>query len=150
VDNPKLVHEHFYDDEFAIIASTRHRLGGRKWITLSDLHAERWASVSQSDMWPKLQRAFEASRLSPPDITLDVAATLPMLQVVAASQLLGFASKEVLRQAQARLRVVELRVKGLKWKRSVGLSYRDNAYLSPAAINFIELARATAKTLEQG
>ncbi len=148
-DHPSLAHEHLYDDEFAIIASTLHRLAARKWVTLADLMLERWASSSQNVAWQSLQRAFEQNRLALPNLALDVSATLLMLQVVAASDLVGFASKGVLQQAQPRLRVVELRVKGLQWSRRVGVSYRNNAYLSPAALRFIEIVKSIAKDIAQ-
>jgi len=45
------------------------------------------------------------------------------------------------------LGLVEIPVKEMTWRRSSGVIYRKDAYLSPAARRFIEILRATAKEM---
>jgi len=47
------------------------------------------------------------------------------------------------------LRLKEIPVKGLPWTRPVGIAYRKNAYLPPAARRFIEILKATAKNIDE-
>lgn len=143
----RVVREHLYDVGFAVVVSARHRLASRKSVTLNELAAERWTGSSQNDMWPALQRAFEQQGLPAPDLVFDALASLPTLELVADSELVGFVSRQVLQRATPRLGVVELAVKGCKWSREMGMSYRKNAYLSPVVLRFMEIVRATAKRI---
>jgi len=146
-EHEDLTHDYLYDDEFAVVVSTDHRLAGRKQVTLTDLANERWVSSSGNILWQSLERAFEQSDLPPPQIALDAGATLLALQVVASTELVGFASRQVLRKARPRLRAVELKIKGHAWIRRVGISYRKDAYLAPAALRFIQILKSTAKEI---
>lgn len=96
-------------------------------------------------MWPALERMFEAAGLPGPDLAFDVRAGLPMLEVVAESDLVGFMSWEVLRREKSRVRVTQLDVKGARLSRQVGVSYRKDAYLSATVLRFIEIVKSTAK-----
>jgi DNA-binding transcriptional LysR family regulator len=65
--------------------------------------------------------------------------------LVAASDLLGYSSTRVARNATPRVRFAEFRVKELAWIRRVGVAYRNAAYMSPVARRFIEILKTTAK-----
>jgi len=67
--------------------------------------------------------------------------------LVAASDLLAFGSRSVAQYATAHFRIAVLRVKDLVYTRRVGVIYRKDAYLSPAARRFIEILKATAKEI---
>ena len=43
--------------------------------------------------------------------------------------------------------MVEIPVKEMTWRRSSGVIYRKDAYLSPAARRFIEILKTTAKEI---
>lgn len=143
----RVAREHLYDVGFAVVVSARHRLASRKSVTLTEIACERWTGSSQNDMWPVLQRTFEQQRLPAPELAFDARASLPTLEVVAESDLVGFVSRQVLQRAKPRLRVVEIAVKGCEWTREMGMSHRKNAYLSPVALRFMEIVRATAKRI---
>lgn len=143
-----LVHEHLLYDEFVVFASVHHRLAKRKMITMEDVAQERWAlPVTNVWLWQGVQRAFEESGLPPPMVTMEATSASLRLRTVASSALLGLTSRQVVQQAQHRFRVTELRIKELTWSRSVGVSYRTDAYLSPAARRFIEILKATTKKI---
>jgi len=143
-----LVQERLYEDEFTVIASTRHRLAKRKSVSMADLSRERWAlSATNVVSWRALHKAFEDHRLSPPRVALQSNSTSVRLQAVSRSNLLGFGSRRVMEQAARRLPLTEICVKELAWSRSVGVSYRRNAYVSPLARRFIEILKTTAKEI---
>ncbi len=50
-------------------------------------------------------------------------------------------------QAAQNLKLIEIPVMELAWKRTLGVRYRKNAYLSPASRSFIEILHAEAKRL---
>ena len=142
-----LGHEHLLDDAFVVYASVNHRLARRKQLTVSDLAQERWASADSSAAFQRLRRAFEERGLPSPRLAVESNATSVRFRAVAGSDLLGFTAKTHLRQVARRFGLAELPVKELSWQRGVGVSYRKDAYFSPAARRFIEILKATAKEI---
>ncbi|MCC7082082.1 MAG: hypothetical protein IT530_15520 [Burkholderiales bacterium] len=61
------------------------------------------------------------------------------------SYLLGLSSRRYLRRIAQRLNVAELPVREMTWRRRVGVSYREDAYLSPAARRLIDLLKVAAQ-----
>jgi DNA-binding transcriptional LysR family regulator len=115
-----LVQEPLYEDKFAVVASARHRLAKRKSVSIANLSQEQWVlSATNVVSWRALHKAFEDYRLPPPRVALQ-SNWLPLK---------------------------EIRVKELAWSRSVGVSYRRNAYVSPLARRFIEILKVTAKEI---
>jgi DNA-binding transcriptional LysR family regulator len=143
-----LVQEHLFDDDFVIIASVNHRLAKRKRVIIGDLAHERWALMAPNvPATEELHRIFQANGLPAPRITMMTTSLLLRDHMVASSDLLGFTSRRVLKLAAPRSRLKELRVKEMMWTRRVGVMYRKDAYLSPAAKRFIEILKATAKEI---
>lgn len=146
VDDQDLVQEHLFDDEFIVYTAINHRLAKRKQMTLADLAEERWAlTTSDTPSWQRVQQAFEQGGLPPPRIAIETGSTALRLRLIASSDLLGYSSRPVVRQGAPHLRFAELPVKELARTRSVGVIYRRDAYLSPAAQHFIEILKVTAK-----
>src|SRR5450756_2012893 len=143
-----LVQERLYDDEFVAYASANHRLVKRKRVSLADLAQERWALSVPNDLsWKRVHRVFEDNNLPPPRIAFETTASLIRVQAVASSDLLSFSSRRVLQQSWRHFPLAKLRVKELAWNRTVGVSYRKDAYLSPVARRFIEILKVTAKDI---
>ena len=67
--------------------------------------------------------------------------------LVASTNLLGASSRRVLKQTTPQFRLTELPVKEFSGTRRIGVTYRKDAYLSPAAKRFIEILKATAKEI---
>jgi DNA-binding transcriptional LysR family regulator len=140
-----LAQEHLYDDEFVVCASDRHRLAKLKRVTLADLAQERWVlSSPQLLNVRRLQHVFQENGLPRPQIAVEARSLRIRLQIWAGTDLLGYVSKRVLRRSARQLHLTELAVAELEWRRSVGVIYRKDAYLSPAGRRFIEILRATA------
>jgi len=145
-----LVQEHLYDDEFVVFASADHRLTKLKRVTLADLAQERWASSESSlggQQW--LRRAFQDRGLPPPRVAVETRSVHLRLPIVASSAFLDFTSRRVFQQAAQRFRLAEIPVEELKWTRPIGVIYRKDAYLSPAARRLVELLKATARAITE-
>lgn len=143
-----LVQERIYDDEMVIYASANHRLAGGKRLTVSDLAGERFALASSEAVGAQmLRRLFEAGGLRLPVATMESPISLPKFHLVASSDVLGFASRREVHEVARRFRLVELSVKGLPWTRTIGASYRKDAYLSPAAHRLIDLLKSAVREI---
>lgn len=143
-----LVHEYLTDDETIVFASARNPLARKKHVTLAELTAQRWAATTPNSLTrSRLVRAFEDNSLAPPKITLETNSHALILSIIASSDLLGFLPRRVVRSSRSKLGLTELQVKETTWSRRVGVSYRNDAYLSPAALRFIEILKATAKEI---
>jgi len=145
-----LFEDYLYDQPFVVYASANHRLANRKQVTLVDLAQERWA-LSLSDSWAEqyLSRVFGDNGLPPPSIALETTNLPTRHHLIAASELLGFSSRQSMQYFAAQFPVVELRVKDLTVTRRIGVMYRKDAYLSPAARRFIEILKTTAKEISK-
>lgn len=141
-----LYEEHLYNEEFLVYASASHRLAKRKQVMLADLAQERWAlSPANNSAQRQLSRLFEESGLPPPNIAVETTNMQTLHHLVAASELLGFNSRQGVRYAIAHFPIVQLRVKGVSVARRIGVIYRKSPYLSPAARCFIEIVKATGR-----
>jgi len=145
------VEEHLFEDEFVVITSVNHRLASRKRVTITDLAQERWVILAaNSPATQRMRRGYEESGLPPPRIAV-VTGSLALRDYLASfTNLLGYSSTRVAREASPEVRFAELRVKELERIRRVGVIYRNDSYVSPAARRFIEILKKTAKEVAPG
>ena len=147
-DYEDLVVEHLFDDDYVVYAAASHRLARRRLLTLVDLTGERWAMGSIDGPTERLLRqAFGNAGLPSPRIAIETAYLPARNNLIATSELLGFTSRSAVRYASRNLPLTELRVKHLAYTRRVGVVYRKDSYLSPAARRFIEILKATARKI---
>jgi len=145
------VQEHLFDDEFVVCASADHRLAKRKRVTIADLADEEWALSAPAVLNVQhIHRAFQARGLPEPRIAIEARPVQVRLEICASTSLLSFNTRRTLQQVAPRLRLRELPVDELKWRRPFGVIYRNEAYLSPAARRLIELLRARAARVARG
>jgi DNA-binding transcriptional LysR family regulator len=139
-----LVQEYLFDDEFLVFAAAAHRLAQRETLTLADIAQERWAAPAVNvPIWQMFQRTFEEHGLGPPRVVLETGSVLIRLPVIASSDMLGFTSRRIFQEAAQRFGLTELPVKGMSWTRRLGVVYRKDGYLSPAAVRLIAILKAT-------
>jgi DNA-binding transcriptional LysR family regulator len=141
-----LVLEPLWNSEFVVYCSTTHRLARRKSVVLADLVNEGWVGTEAITLTSpySLTQAFASHGLPPPRIALTSDSGLLNHRTVAATDLLGFSTKRML-ALYADLKA--LPVRDLHLTRPVAVSYRPDAYLSPAALRFMEVLKATARKL---
>lgn len=143
-----LTEESLYDEEFVVYASSRHRLVGKKRVTLADLAQERWAVSATDAAAPRhLKQAFQDAGLPPPRITIESASMSLRHQILASSHLVSFTSKRVVRRAAPIYGFAQFNVRELTYTRGIGVFYRKDGYLSPAARRYIEILKTTAKEI---
>lgn len=152
-----LAQEHLFDDDWVVCAAGSHRLARLKRVTLSDLAQERWTMPIRdmqsrdflAQQWQWWYRAFQERGLPPPRVAVATRSVQLRLQTCASSSLLCYASRRILRRASPNLRLKELPVKDLTWRRTVGVIYREGGYLSPAARRLIEILKSTAQEISK-
>ncbi len=143
-----MVKVRLFEEEFVVCASASHRLAKKKRISHADLARERWTlAVTGSSVPQEFDRAFAARGLPPPQVTVETNSAPFRLHLLPSTDLLGFLPKRALYDGTARARLVELPVKGLSYRRTVGVCYRKDASLSPVARRFIEILKTTAKEI---
>lgn len=147
-DDKDLTQERLWDEDFIVCAAASHPLAHRKRVTLADLVGERWALASATTLsWQQMYRAFADNGLPPPRVAMEANFRWIRLQVVAQSGLLGFIPQWEMKQSAQRSRLVKIPVKELAWTRTIGVRYRKDTYLSPAARKFIEILKNEATRL---
>lgn len=143
-----IIQEYLYDQEFAVYASVHHRLARRRNVTIANLARERWALAGSSVISrQRVYRAFEDGGLPAPCVAMETPSTALRLRIVESSDLVGFFWKRLVQQAAPGVRLAELDVNEMRWKRRVGVSYRKDAYLPPAALRLINILKSTAKDI---
>lgn len=141
-----LVREHLCEDEYVVCASTNHHLARQEVVTIADVANERWAISEPALLAPyRLFEKFRECGLPPPRIALQSRSPQFRLRVVASSDLLDLNCQSILKQIGRDIAVTTLRVRELTWPNSIGVTYRQEAYQSPAIRRFIEILKATAK-----
>ncbi len=140
-----MVQIYLCDHEFGIYASDSHRLARQKQVTLADLSREEWA-LAANELLPRrwLTQLFEDHGFPAPRVTVETAPTSLRIRIISSTKLLGFFWKGVVKQAPAGVRLKELRVDEVTWKRRVGITFRKDAYLSPIARHLVEILRMIA------
>lgn len=136
------VQERLFDDVFVVCSAVDHPLAKRRRLTMADLTNELWTlSVPLVLNVQHLHRTFQASGLPPPQVAIEARPLRLRLQICASTRLLSFNARRSLQLVAPRLRLKELPVKELQWSRAVGVIYRKESYLSPAARRLIQLLK---------
>ena len=132
-----------------MVVSAGHPLARKRNVSIVDLAGFPWALSGPETLAPQhVERAFAGHGIPPPAPVMCTNAPNLLIHLVAHCGLVGFQPKyHVRRRRMLGQRLVELRVPALNWVRRLGVSYRRDAYLLPAAQRFIELLRATARDL---
>lgn len=143
IQDDELFHtEEIMRDEMVVMASPNHPIFDRK-IRLRHLLEYQWVLPAQSVLsrqW--LDNVFDRHHLSRPTVQITPTVLNMIMPLIERSNLLGFASKQNLLAGRNHLREVVL--KETTMLRRMGLSYRRDTYLSPAALRLIKIIRGTA------
>ncbi len=141
-----LRHELIMEDHVVVIARKKHPLQRRKVVSLELLARERWAlSKSGSLLGDWLEQRWREAGISPPAATVEADSIATLLGIVAASDLVTFASWSTIRHSALHPALQPLAGSTLKWRRKLGATYRDGGYLPSAARKVIDLLRDVAR-----
>jgi DNA-binding transcriptional LysR family regulator len=145
-----LVREYLFDTDLVVYVAANHRLARRKRIELADLTQEQW-TLSGPESWPwrRLHQVLADHQLPPPKVAMMSNSVLLRLDTVASSDLLMLGANHSGRLTASHSRLVTLRVKELEQRSRMGVIYRDDAYLPPAARRLIEVLKATARVIAE-
>jgi DNA-binding transcriptional LysR family regulator len=136
------------EDVFVVAARARHRIFRKQNIRLQDLLAYRWVLPTQkaaSRQW--LDRTFELRGLSKPTVQIEANVISLLSSVIGESDLISFVSRHNLRGCRDGVKLREIPLKDTTMHRSLGVTWRKNSYLSPAAQRLVEAVRAQGATL---
>lgn len=143
--DPDIVCERIAEDTVVVMASENHPVFDQP-CTLAGLLDYKWmlpARTVASRQW--LDQTFERHGLPRPRVQIEPNVLNAILPILEKTQLLGFVTRLNLVSGRARVREVEL--PEAQMKRHLGLTYRKNGYLSPAAARIAEILRACGKDL---
>jgi DNA-binding transcriptional LysR family regulator len=145
-----ILQEALYEDEFVVFVSPRHPLARRKAASLAELARESWVLSPENTLSRRrLVEAFAQHGLGTPCVAAEANSAAARLRIVMSSDLLGFGSLRAMEQSSTVESAVAVPVKEIAWSRRVGVSYRSNAYVSPAARRFIDILKRVAATVAE-
>lgn len=144
-DSAGLVSQVLAQDAIVVAASSSHELCGQT-PRLKDLVRYRWALQppgAPTRDW--LDHNFDRHRLPRPQVQVESTMLLMLPTLIAETGLLSFISRHHLDSDQNGGKLREIPMKEVTMQRRLVVTYRDNAYISPAAGRLIELlSRARA------
>jgi DNA-binding transcriptional LysR family regulator len=144
--DPDIVCEQITEDTVVVMASEKHPIFDGP-CTLARLLDYKWmlpARTVASRQW--LDQTFERHGLPRPQVQIEPNVLNAILPILEKTLLLGFVTRLNLVSGRARVREVVLAE--TQMKRHLGLSYRKNGYLSPAATRIAAILRAHGRELQ--
>ena len=145
-NDPDIMCEQIAEDTMVVMASENHPIFDAP-CTLAGLLDYKWmlpARTVASRQW--LDQTFERHGLPRPQVQIEPNVLNAILPILEKTSLLGFVSRFNLVSGRARVREVVLAE--AQMKRRLGLSWRKNGYLSPAAVRIVEVLRVHGKELQ--
>jgi DNA-binding transcriptional LysR family regulator len=140
-----IVWEQIAEDTVVVMANEHHPVFDSP-CTLAGLLDYKWmlpAATVASRQW--LNQTFERHGLPRPQVQIESNVLNAILPILEKTPLLGFVTRFNLVSGKARVREVILA--DTQMQRRLGLAYRRNGYLSPAAARVAEILRAQGNAL---
>lgn len=140
--HPSLQSVEIYRDELALIVPPKHRLAGKKQITVKELGEEQF--VAHNVKTPARTRIFElfAQHRTPLNICIELATLETIKAFVALNAGIAILPRLAVKEELNSGKLVEVPVKGMKIEKNLRLVYRREASLSHAAKSFLEIVKA--------
>ena len=136
------------EDVVVVVANRHHPVFDLPRITVKSLLAWRWVLPTRtipSRQW--LDAAFQTRGLPLPSAQID-ANSIPLLpRLIAKTELLSFLSRHTLARSSSRNLLREVPLKETTLRRALGVTYRKEGYLSPAAHRLMALLQARGERL---
>lgn len=139
--------EVFGTDEVVVVAPLGHPLCGRE-VRMEDLAQYKWVLPAGSVAMRRwLNQVFEANGLLGPLVQIETNSILLLPRLISETALLSFTSTRNLGYGRVGAHLERLNIETTTMRRHLGLVYRKDGYLSPAATRFIYLAKKMGEAL---
>jgi DNA-binding transcriptional LysR family regulator len=145
-EDPEFDQQPLFSDNLHVVARESHPIFNAVNVQFSDLAKESWILPGPKVMARRaVEAGFAEQGLPPPNVVIESNSSIAsLMSIVRATNLCSVTGESTLRQPiGAGLRMIPLR--DAMWPRTVGITSRRNAYLSPLARRFIELLRQHGK-----
>jgi DNA-binding transcriptional LysR family regulator len=127
----------FATDEVVVVGRHRHPLCGRK-LTMEDLARYKWVLPTSSvEMRRWLDEVFKANCLVGPQVQIEPNSILLLPRLIAETSLLSLTSTRNLDYGQIGAHLARLDIDTTTMRRQLGVVYRGEGYLSPAAMMLV-------------
>lgn len=141
-DDGEIEQQPLFADDLHVVAHEDHPIFHARDLRFADLAKEDWILPGPRVMARRAVEArFAEHGLPAPNVVIESSASVAsMMNVVKATNLLSITGESTLRQqAGAGMRALDLR--DAVWPRTIGITTRRDAYLSPLTRRFMELLR---------
>lgn len=131
------------DDEVVVVAGSTHPIFRRR-PRVQDLAAYRWVlpvASYETEIRRWLDRAFDRHGLPPPNVQVETNSVTFLPNMIAQTGLLSFISRRNLGRGHVAAPLREVRLQEMTMQRQFALLHRNDSFLSPAALRFMELLR---------
>jgi DNA-binding transcriptional LysR family regulator len=135
-------------DTVVVTVSATHALAG-KHATLTEMSEYGWVLPARSvalRQW--LERVFSDRGLPPPRAAISTSSIAAVPRLIAETGLLSFISRRNLASGRFSPGLVEVYNPEITMTRSFALLHRADAFLSPAALRFMEIVQSQGKALQ--
>jgi DNA-binding transcriptional LysR family regulator len=133
------------DDHVVVVAAKGHSIFKRKKITLNDLLEFGWVLPFASDATEErewLNGVFKREQLGLPRVQIETDSVTLLPRLMAETQLLSFITRRNLGAGRIGAPLREVKIEGTALKRSFGLLYKKDVYLTPAVERLIALVQS--------
>lgn len=131
------------DDVFVVAASANHRIFRKPVVKMRDLLAYGWVLPTKESTNRKwIDRTFELHGLPKPRAQIEANVISLLSSVIASSGLIGFVSRNNLRTSSGNEALREIPLKEAVMRRHLGITWRQDSYLSPVARRFVDAVKA--------
>jgi DNA-binding transcriptional LysR family regulator len=136
-------------DEVVVVARAGHPLAGRH-VKLRDLLGHKWVLPARTvAMRQWLDNAFTSRGLPAPDVQIETTSITMLPRMIAATDLLSFISRRNLGVGRVGSPLREIPLKETTMSRWMGVLFRVDGCLSPAAKRIIDLASSGSPESER-
>ena len=137
-----IAQEPLYEEPTSVVVRSDHELAACECLELGELSDREWIlPPPETTLRRQIERVFQASGLPPPRWAIESVSLLTNRQLLQQSDLLGVWPFHVIEEDVKRgdLKILPVRLGATLGP--VGMSYRQNGELSPAALAFAEILR---------
>ncbi|XBS71893.1 LysR family transcriptional regulator [Acerihabitans sp. KWT182] len=135
-------------DRVVVAASRQHPLAGRP-VSLHDLSGYGWILPAKTvSMRQWLDRMFYENHCPAPDVKIEISSLAAVPGLIAKSGLLIFLSENSLAEEEFASRLIRIDNNQLVMERRVGITYLEEAFLSPATQKVIGVTQILGQKIQ--